>query len=75
MAKESMKSHGTVEEQMPVTVLDDYSVVVANGDALQAFYADPKNLDELYDIIEKKASGLVADPTTKEGASQIKSAA
>jgi len=64
-----------IAEQMPVAVLDDYSVVVANNDALQGFYTDGKNLDTLYGIIEKKAKALVADPTTKEGASQIKSAA
>lgn len=64
-----------IAEQMPVSVLDDYSVVVSNNDALQAFYTDPSNLDRLYDIIDNKARALVADPTTKEGASQIKSAA
>lgn len=64
-----------IAEQMPVAVLDDYSVVVSNNDALQAFYTDPSNLDRLYDIIDNKARALVADPTTKEGASQIKSAA
>lgn len=64
-----------VAEQMPVTVLDDYSVVVSNNDALQSFYTDPRNLDRLYDTIDNKARALVADPTTKEGASQIKSAA
>lgn len=64
-----------IAEQMPVAVLDDYSVVVANNDALQGFYTDGKNLDRLYGIIENKARGLVADPATKEGASQIKSCA
>lgn len=64
-----------IAEQMPVAVLDDYSVVVSNNDALQAFYTDGNNLDTLYGIIEKKAKALVADPNTKEGASQIKSAA
>lgn len=65
----------TDKETAPVTVLDDYSVVVANNDALQGFYTDGKNLDRLYGIIEKKARELVADPNTKEGASQIKGAA
>lgn len=64
-----------IAEQMPVLVLDDYSVIVAKNDALQGFYTDGKNLDKLYGIIEKKAKGLIADPTTKEGASQIKSEA
>lgn len=64
-----------IAEQMPVAVLDDYSVVVANNDALQGFYTDGKSLDALYEIIEKKAKALIADPNTKEGASQIKSAA
>lgn len=71
---ENVNTNG-IAEQMPVTVLDDYSVVVSNNDALQAFYTDPSNLDRLYDIIDNKARALVADPTTKEGASQIKSAA
>ena len=71
---ENVNTNG-IAEQMPVTVLDDYSVVVSNNDALQAFYTDPSNLDRLYDIIDNKARALVADPTTKEGASQIKAAA
>ncbi len=62
-------------EEMPVTILDDYSVIVANNDALQGFFTDGKNLKKLYAIIERKAKALVADPTTKEGASQVKSAA
>ena len=58
-----------------VTVTDDYAVVVANKEGLQAFFAEQKNLETLYAAVEKKALGLVADVSTKEGRSQIKSAA
>ena len=70
-----MKQETTENQQMAVTVLDDYSVIVSQDEALQGFFTDGKNLDNLYDVIEAKARALVADPTTKEGASQIKSAA
>lgn len=62
-------------EEMPVTVLDDYSVIVVDQERLQAFFSDGKNLDEVYGHIEKMAKGLVADISTKEGVSQIKSCA
>ena len=58
-----------------VTVTDDYAVVVADKEGLQSFFKDGANLESLYGVIEKKALGLVADVATKEGASQIKSAA
>ena len=58
-----------------VTVTDDYAVVVADTGALQEFFKEGSNLDALYGVIEKKAKGLVADVTTKEGRSQIKTAA
>lgn len=61
--------------QDAVTVTDDYAVVVANKEGLQSFFKDGANLEQLYGIIEKKALGLVADVTTKEGISQIKTAA
>ena len=70
-----MKQETTENQQMAVTVLDDYSVIVSQDEALHGFFTDGKNLDALYGIIEAKAKGLVADPTTKEGVSQIKSAA
>lgn len=58
-----------------LTVTDEYAVVVADKQGLQAFFTDGANLVTLYGAIEKKALGLVADVNTKEGRSQIKSAA
>lgn len=67
---------GTSEnEQKAVVVLDDYSVIVAEKEALQAFFTDGKNIDALYAQVERMAKGLVADVSTKEGVSQIKSCA
>lgn len=63
------------ETTTAVNVLDDYSVIVVDQERLQAFFADGKNLDEVYGHIEKMAKGLVADVATKEGVSQIKSCA
>lgn len=63
------------EPTTAVSVLDDYSVIVVDQERLQAFFADGKKLDEVYEHIEKMAKGLVADVTTKEGVSQIKSCA
>jgi chromosome segregation ATPase len=65
----------TKENTTAVSVLDDYSVIVVDQERLQAFFSDGKNLDEVYGHIEKMAKGLVADITTKEGVSQIKSCA
>lgn len=61
--------------QDAVTVTDDYAVVVADKEGLQEFFAEQKNLETLYAAVEKKALGLVADTSTKEGRSQIKTAA
>ena len=63
------------ETTTAVSVLDDYSVIVVDQERLQSFFADGKNLDEVYGHIEKMAKGLVADVATKEGVSQIKSCA
>jgi chromosome segregation ATPase len=63
------------ETTTAVNVLDDYSVIVVDQERLQAFFSDGKNLDEVYGHIEKMAKGLVADVSTKEGVSQIKSCA
>lgn len=61
--------------QDAVTVTDDYAVIVADKEGLQAFFAEGANLETLYGAVEKKALGLVADVSTKEGRSQIKTAA
>ena len=63
------------ETTTAVSVLDDYQVIVVDQERLQAFFADRKNIDEVYGHIEKMAKGLVADVATKEGVSQIKSCA
>lgn len=55
--------------------VQDYTVTVTMKEGLTAFFTDGKNLDELFAGIEKTARGLVADPLTKEGASQIKGCA
>lgn len=65
----------TSEQQNAVVLLEDYSVIVAEKEALQAFFADGRNLDELYGQVERMARGLVADVSTKEGISQVKTAA
>lgn len=63
------------KEIKALTVTQDYAVNVTMKEGLTAFFSDGKNLDELYAGIEKTARGLVADPLTKEGASQIKGCA
>lgn len=62
-------------EQQAVVILEDYSVIVTEKATLRDFFTDRKNLDEFYAKVEKMAKGLVADPLTKEGASQIKTCA
>lgn len=63
------------ERQDALCVLDDYSVIVAEREGLQKFFLDGENLQKMGDRIEKLARGLVADVSTKEGISQIKTAA
>lgn len=65
------------EEATPtiIEVGDDYSLTVADSGNLQKFFADGENLQKVADRIETLARGLVADVSTKEGVSQIKTAA
>lgn len=65
------------EEATPtiIEVGDDYSLIVAESGNLQQFFADGENLQKVADRIETLARGLVADVSTKEGISQIKTAA
>lgn len=65
------------EESTPtiIAVGDDYSLTVADSGNLQQFFADGENLQKVADRIETLARGLVADVSTKEGVSQIKTAA
>lgn len=69
------KNTEQTEQQNPVVILDDYSVIVTEKETLREFFTDRKNLDEFFRKVEKMARGLVADPLTKEGASQIKTCA
>lgn len=70
---ETKNSNGTTTEALIVDT--DYSVLVVEKKDLQAFFLDTGKLDALYGHVEKMARALVADPLTKEGASQIKSCA
>ena len=65
------------EEATPtiIEVGDDYSLTVADSGNLQQFFADGENLQKVADRIETLARGLVVDVSTKEGVSQIKTAA
>jgi chromosome segregation ATPase len=65
------------EEATPtiIEVGDDYSLIVADSGNLQQFFSDGENLQKVADRIENLARGLVADVSTKEGISQIKTAA
>ena len=66
----------TTEKTTEALIVDtDYSVLVVEKKDLQAFFLDAEKLDALYGHVEKMARALVADPLTKEGASQIKSCA
>lgn len=71
--KETKNSNETTTEAIIVDT--DYSVLVVEKKDLQAFFLDVEKLDALYGHVEKMARALVADPLTKEGASQIKSCA
>lgn len=71
--KETKNSNETTTEALIVDT--DYSVLVVEKKDLQAFFLDAEKLDALYGHVEKMARALVADPLTKEGASQIKSCA
>ena len=57
----------------PIKIEEDYSVTVTHKENLLSFFKDGAKLDGLYNVVETKARALVADVTTKEGVSQIKS--
>lgn len=59
----------------PIKIEEDYSVTVTHKENLLSFFRNGANLDGLYNVVETKARALVADVTTKEGVSQIKSTA
>lgn len=58
-----------------IKIEEDYSVTVTHKENLLSFFRNSENLDGLYNVVESKARALVADVTTKEGVSQIKSTA
>lgn len=58
-----------------IKVEEDYSVTVVNKASLLNFFKDGSNLDGLYNVVQAKARALVADVTTADGVSQIKSTA
>ena len=75
MATKKVQQEEANKTTAAVTVTDDYALVVADKEGLLEFFKNGNNLENLYTVIEKKAKGLVADVTTNEGRSQIKSAA
>ena len=58
-----------------IKVEEDYSVTVVNKASLLNFFKDGSNLDGLYNVVQAKARALVADVTTADGVSKIKSIA
>lgn len=58
-----------------IKVEEDYSVTIVNKASLLNFFKDGANLDCLYNVVETKARALVADVTTADGVSKIKSTA
>ena len=58
-----------------IKVEEDYSVTVVNKASLLNFFKDGANLDGLYNVVQAKARALVADVTTADGVSKIKSTA
>lgn len=58
-----------------IQVEEDYSVTVVNKASLLSFFKEGANLDGLYNVVQAKARALVADVTTADGVSKIKSTA
>lgn len=69
---EQAKEIKTVE---PIKVEEDYSVTVVDKERLLNFFKEGANLDGLYNVVQEKARALVADVTTADGVSKIKSTA
>lgn len=70
-----MSENNELKTIEPIKIEEDYSVTVTHKENLLSFFKDGANLDGLYNVVETKARALVADVTTKEGVSQIKSTA
>lgn len=58
-----------------IKVEEDYSVTVVNKASLLSFFKEGANLDAIYNVVQAKARALVADVTTADGVSKIKSTA
>ena len=58
-----------------IKVEEDYSVTVVNKASLLSFFTEGANLDGLYNGVQALARALVADVTTADGVSKIKSTA
>lgn len=69
------KEKKETEQQNPIVVMDDYSVIVADPEGLVRIFKSPEAMDAIYSRVEKLALGLVADVSTNEGISAIKSCA
>ena len=70
-----MSENNELKNIEPIKIEEDYSVTVTHKENLLSFFRNGANLDGLYNVVETKARALVADVTTKEGVSQIKSTA
>ena len=70
-----MSENNELKTIEPINIEEDYSVTVTHKENLLSFFKNGANLDGLYNVVENKARALVADVTTKEGVSQIKSTA
>lgn len=75
MKTEQNKNNSEIKQEEALVVMDDYSVIVADPDRLLEIFKDAPKLEAIYSRIEKMALGLVADVTTKDGISQIKTCA
>ena len=70
-----MPENNEIKTLDSIKIEEDYSVTVTHKENLLSFFRNGANLDGLYNVVESKARALVADVTTKEGVSQIKSTA
>lgn len=70
-----MSENNELKTVESIKIEEDYSVTVTHKENLLSFFRNGANLDGLYNVVETKARALVADVTTKEGVSQIKSTA
>lgn len=72
---ETATENKEIQTVPPLKVEEDYSVTVVSRAELLNFFKDGANLDGLYNVVQTKARALVADVTTIDGISKIKSTA